>query len=107
MERELAERNIPFTPQQRIVISYKGQPLAKEYIADLVCFGQIIVEIKALKTLTTLEEAQLLNYLKAAGLPLGLLLNFGGPQLKWARFANTRSIRGPSRSFADESPGAR
>jgi hypothetical protein len=65
------------------------------------------VEIKALKTITTIEEAQLLNYLKATGLPLGLLVNFGEPQLKWLRFANTRPIRGHSRSFADEGYGAR
>jgi GxxExxY protein len=90
LEIEFAERGIPFTPQMRIRISYKGRLLSKEYVADFVCYDQILVEIKAMKAITGVEEAQLLNYLKATGLPLGLIVNFGARQLEWKRYANTR-----------------
>ena len=71
--------------------------------ADFLVFGKIIIEIKALERLTKREDSQLLNYLKATGLLVGLLINFGSsPQLEWKRFANTgKSIRVYSRSFAD------
>jgi GxxExxY protein len=91
MEIELTEGHIPYIPQKPIQISYKGRVLKKEYVADFLCHGRIIVEIKAVKALTTIEEAQLLNYLKATGLPVGLLVNFGTPQLEWKRYANTRN----------------
>ncbi len=66
---------------------YKGQQLKKGYIADLVCYEQIIVELKALDQLGGREEAQVLNYLKATGLRVGLLINFGDPaKLEWKRF---------------------
>jgi GxxExxY protein len=59
----------------------------KEYVADVICHGQIIVELKALDQLSGKEEAQLLNYLKATGLQVGLLLNFGSAgRLEWKRF---------------------
>jgi hypothetical protein len=62
------------------------------------------VEIKAVQKLTTIEEAQLLNYLKATGCPVGLLINFGSQKLEWKRFANTR-IGVHSRPFAVPSIG--
>jgi len=86
---ELEERGIPFTAQVPIEVYYKARRLAKEYIPDFICFDQVIVEIKALKQLTSLEEAQLLNYLKASGKPVGVLLNFGSPRLEWKRMAFT------------------
>ncbi len=70
-----------------------GRFLQKAYIVDLVCYDQIILEIKAIKAITNLEEAQLLNYLKAAQLPVGVIINFGAPQLEWKRYANTRGLR--------------
>ena len=88
---ELSRHNIPHKQQVPLPITYKDQPLLKGYFADFVCFGQIIVEIKALKVLSGYEEAQILNYLKAGDMPLGLLLNFGTARLEWKRFANTRS----------------
>jgi len=94
LEIELAERGIPFASQMRICISYKGRVLNKEYIADFVCCEQILVEIKAIKAITGLEEAQMLNYLKATNLPLGLIVNFGSRQLEWKRYANTRKQPG-------------
>jgi GxxExxY protein len=86
MEIECSDLGIPFLPQCELPIFYKGRQLKKRYFADLVCFGQIIVELKALDRLTGREEAQLLNYLKATGLRVGLLINFGAHgQLEWKR----------------------
>ena len=90
---ELDERRIPHALQKRIGISYKGRVLSKEYIADFLCHDQIIVEIKAIKAITGIEEAQILNYLTATNLPLGLIVNFGAPQLEWKRYANTKRSR--------------
>jgi GxxExxY protein len=87
MEIELRSRNILFESQKQLVIHYKGHQLQKEYIADLVCYGQVIIELKALDRLSGREEAQLLNYLKATGLRVGLLINFGSTgRLEWKRF---------------------
>jgi GxxExxY protein len=87
MQMELECRGIPFEPQKPLPISYKGRLLKKEYLADLVCFGQIIAELKAMDRLSGTEESQLLNYLKATGLRVGLLINFGSDRtLEWKRF---------------------
>ena len=87
MEIELRERNIPFEAQKPLRISYKGKMLNKEYCADLICFGQVIVELKALDRLSGNEEAQILNYLKATGLKVGVLINFGSHgKMEWKRF---------------------
>lgn len=87
LEIELREHRIPFEAQKSLRISYKGKTLNKEYFADLVCFGQIIVELKALGRLSGNEEAQILNYLKATGLRVGVLVNFGSHgKLEWKRF---------------------
>src|ERR1019366_7008788 len=72
MEIELRLRDIPFDRQKRLKISYKGHQLSCEYIVDLVCFGQIIVEIKAIRETGGREEAQILNYLKATGFRVGV-----------------------------------
>jgi len=86
LEIEFASQGIPFVPQQPLRITYKRQQLLKEYCADFVCFGMIIVEIKALPKLSGREDAQLMNYLKATGFRLGLLINFGTPnKLDWNR----------------------
>ena len=90
LEIEFTERLIPYEPQKRITISYKTRVLNKEYMADFLCYDRIIVEIKAIKAITEIEEAQLLNYLKATNLPLGLIINFGSKKLEWKRYANTK-----------------
>ena len=88
---ELAQRSIPFTAQKEISIFYGTHPLKATYIADFLVYDKIIIEIKALNQLTTREEAQLLNYLKATNLQLGLLINFGcKDKLEWKRRVNTR-----------------
>lgn len=87
IEMELRERGIPFEAQKPLRIIYKGKTLNKEYFADLVCYDKIIVELKALDRLSGNEEAQILNYLKATGLRVGVLINFGGHgKLEWKRF---------------------
>jgi len=67
-------------------VYYKSQLLACSYRADFVCYHEVIVELKALKAVTGIEEAQVLNYLKATGLSRGLLLNFGSRRLQLKRF---------------------
>jgi GxxExxY protein len=87
LEIELQIRGISFKPQQSLAIFYKGQQLEKVYIADIICYEQIIVELKALARLSGIEEAQLLNYLKTTGMRIGLLINFGSAgKLEWKRF---------------------
>lgn len=89
MELELRGRNVRFEAQVPLSILYKGLRLKKEYVADLVCYGQIIVELKALERLSGREEAQVLNYLKATNFHVGLLINFGNsPKLEWKRFVS-------------------
>ncbi len=77
LERELQRCGVPFTSQPVLNLSYKGQPLTQTYKPDLVCFGKIIVELKAVQKLSRENEAQVFNYLKASSLRLGLLINFG------------------------------
>jgi GxxExxY protein len=91
MEIELPSRSIPFMPQQEIQIHYKDRDLNKTYRADFLVFNEIIVEIKAIDGLSGHEESQLLNYLKATRLELGLLINFGGNKLEWKRMVRTKS----------------
>ncbi len=77
LERELRLRNIPFTAQTELKLNYKGQPLQQTYKPDFICYGQIIVEIKAVREIAPEHKAQVINYLKATGMKLGILVNFG------------------------------
>ena len=77
LEKELASRGVPFVAQPELGLLYKGERLVQTYKPDLICFDKIIVELKALKDLAPEHRAQLLNYLKASELTLGLLINFG------------------------------
>jgi GxxExxY protein len=77
LEREMIFRSIPFESQKEIQLAYKSQPLTQTCKPDLICFGKIIVELKAVKELANEHKAQVFNYLKATGLRLGLLVNFG------------------------------
>ncbi len=86
MEIELGMRAIPFEQQVPIPLEYKSSRLKQQYIPDFICHGRIIVELKAVKAITDEHRAQLLNYLKATGLHLGMLINFGTyPKLEWER----------------------
>jgi len=77
LEKELKVRGIPFESQKKLRLSYKGKVLNLTYKPDLVCYGTIIVELKAAKDIDDIHRAQVFNYLKATGLRLGLLVNFG------------------------------
>ena len=83
---ELLARQIPFTQELKFRISYKEKVLRKYYRPDFIFFESVIVELKALRQLSKLEETQLLNYLKMTGFHTGLLLNFGGRSLEQRRF---------------------
>ena len=86
LEKEFAEQGVPFESQPVIRIAYKGRLLNKTYQPDFRCYGEIIVEIKAISSLSGIEEAQLINYLKATKLKIGLLFNFGSKSLEHKRF---------------------
>ena len=77
MEIELRLREIPFVPQKLLMLEYKGCPLRSKYQPDFLCYDKIVLELKAVTELTDEHRAQVLNYLRATGLKLGLLVNFG------------------------------
>ncbi len=86
LEIELELRKLPFQPQAELELSYKGRKLKQRYHPDFICFGKLIVEIKAVSDLTDEHRAQVHNYLKATGHRLGLLVNFGHHgKLQWER----------------------
>jgi GxxExxY protein len=86
-EIELGRRGIPFAPHSKLRIYYKGQALRKRYVPDVICFDQVVAELKVCDRLTGYEEAQILNYLKATGNHVGLLINFGSRgTLEWKRY---------------------
>ncbi len=87
--REFSARGIPFEYQPTVEITYKSEPLNKKYQPDFICHGNIIVEIKAISELSGIDEAQIINYLKATKLTTGLLINFGARSLKYKRFVYT------------------
>jgi GxxExxY protein len=82
---ELDLRGIPFHHEAAFALRYKNRPLELRYRVDFVCFDAVVVEVKALRSITTIEEAQALNYLRAAGLDRALILNFGTRSLQYRR----------------------
>ena len=70
-------------------MSYKGRTLDAYYKPDFICFDEVVVEIKALSQLSSIEESQVINYLKVTGFHTGLLLNFGSRSLQQRRFILT------------------
>jgi len=82
---EFLARHIPFRHEVQVPVFFKGKQLKTAYRADFICYEEIVVEAKALSTLTTGDEAQLINYLKATTLKRGLLMNFGTPSLQYKR----------------------
>lgn len=83
---ELAECVIPFRRELNFPISYKGLLLETHYRPDFICFDSVVVELKALGQLSSVEESQVINYLKVTGYHTGLLLNFGARSLEQRRF---------------------
>jgi len=86
-------RNIPYKRQKGIDVFYKEQ-LAKQFVCDFLVGEKVLVEIKAIKAITGVEEAQVLNYLRATGIEVGLLINFGEQSLKYKRLV----MQGKSKS---------
>ena len=87
---EMELRKIPFRREVMLPVHYKNKPLAVGYRADFLCYENVVVELKALRKLSTIEEAQILNYLKATGFETGLLINFGSKSLEYKRYAHTQ-----------------
>jgi GxxExxY protein len=83
---ELKIRNIPFRKELTFSVTYKGHRLNSQYRPDFICFEDVIVELKALSKLSSVEDSQLINYLKVTGYHTGLLLNVGGRSLEKRRF---------------------
>ena len=77
LEIELGMQKISFFAQPKLELEYKGRKLRTEYQPDLICFGKIVIELKAVSALADEHRAQLHNYLKATNHRLGLLVNFG------------------------------
>ncbi|MDT8376076.1 MAG: GxxExxY protein [Mariprofundaceae bacterium] len=87
LEKELTAKGIPFVSQPELALTYKGESLRQTYRPDLICYDQIIVELKAVKELAPEHKAQVINYLNATRLKLGLLVNFGShPKAQIERF---------------------
>lgn len=91
LEIEFKQRNIPFQREQPVPVLYKGVTLGTPYRADFVCYGSIIVELKAIKALTDVESAKVLHYLKATGFERALLMNFATPRLDHKRFIQSKN----------------
>jgi GxxExxY protein len=92
LEKEFCFQNIPYKREVSFPIYYKGELLSKNYIADFVCYEKIIVELKAVSSLSSEYKAQVINYLKASKLELGLLVNFGESKLKYERLVRLNSF---------------
>ena len=90
---ELGRRQIPFRREVAIPVYYKETKLACGYRADLVCYGGLLVELKAQAGLTEIDEAQVINYLRATEIERALLLNFGTPKLQIRRLVLTAAYR--------------
>lgn len=89
-EIELKRNGIPYEREKVLEITYKGQKLSKYYVADFVCYNNIIVELKAIDELHPAHTAQVINYLKIANAELGILINFGANSLQYKRILNTK-----------------
>lgn len=86
---EFTERCMPFAAKPRLGLEYKGRDLKQTYEPDFLCLDKIIIELKAVRHLADEHRAQVINYLKATGKQLGLLVNFGHyPRIEHERFVN-------------------
>jgi GxxExxY protein len=85
-EIELQDCKIPFESQKLLTVYYRGHRLAHEYVADMVCYKPILVELKAVHEIHDAHLSQVLNYLKASGLAVGYVFNFGNQErFQWKR----------------------
>jgi len=84
---EFADRGVPHRAQPALGLEYKGRRLRQTYVPDFICFDRVIVELKVAREIAPEHRAQMINYLRATGMKLGLLVNFGAPEAKIERFA--------------------
>jgi GxxExxY protein len=77
LTKEFMNKKIYYIAQQELKLSYKGEELEQKYRPDFICYDKIIIELKAVKEIASEHEAQVFNYLKATGMQLGMLVNFG------------------------------
>ena len=91
-QQEVTEQKIAFQREVHIPVFYKGSRLAADYRPDFICFDSVVVELKAIQKLSGTDEAQVINYLKATGKEVGLLLNFGAKSLEFRRFVFSKSV---------------
>ncbi|MFN3584535.1 GxxExxY protein [Phenylobacterium sp.] len=84
---EFERQEVPFKAQEPLRLTYDGRWLKQTYVADFVCYGGIIVELKAVRTIAPEHRAQTINYLRASGMRVGLLVNFGAGSAEIERFA--------------------
>jgi GxxExxY protein len=96
---EFQAKGIPFIREKALPIHYRGKQLATYYKTDFLCFESIIVELKALSHLSGVDEAQVINYLKASGLSRSLLLNFGTPSLQHKRLVLGLPVTPEAKSY--------
>ncbi len=90
LEIEFDHLKLPAVPQPQLALTYRGRTLQQTYRPDFICYGKIVLELKAVSALVDEHRAQVLNYLNATGFKLGLLVNFGHyPKLEWERIVNT------------------
>ncbi len=89
LERELFDRDIPFVSQKELRIKYKNKVINKTFKPDIICFDKIILELKGVNRITNEHQAQVINYLKATDMKLGLIVNFGAfPKVEIMRIVN-------------------
>ena len=86
VELELKEQQVPFVAQSQVELKYKHHQLNSKFVPDLICYGKIVLELKAVKLITDEHRAQVHNYLKATGVRLGIIVNFGHfPKVEYER----------------------
>ena len=85
MCKELKKAKISFENQVKLDIYYKGEKLRKKYQADFIIDKKVLVELKGISRITDIERAQVINYLKATGIKIGLIINFGAKSIEWER----------------------
>ncbi|RLD27258.1 MAG: GxxExxY protein, partial [Bacteroidetes bacterium] len=84
---------VPFKSQVKLKVFYEGEQLKKYYIADFICYGKIILEIKSVSQVPVVFYAQIKNYLSATKMELGMLINFGQSSLTYKRIINSNNLR--------------
>ena len=89
LEIEFLTNNLPYEKEKQLKLYYKGKLLKTNYRVDFICYEQVIVELKSIKQITNIEEAQVINYLKASGLHKALIINFGAESLQFKRYINS------------------